>query len=104
MSSSFNSRALRSSKTYSQSLYPNIYVNVENSTSVSEMYDAEEISANNDRISTELIKEKSRDNFELVNEYVSTLTLLHDKLIQNGSAKTIPGADSRSDRLQTGLQ
>ena len=56
-------------------------MNAEDATNASESYDAEEINAGNDRISTELIEERIRAYLETLNEQIMTLTQLLNQLI-----------------------
>ena len=64
MSFSHSSKTLRSGKTYSQNIPQKLSINAKNVANCSEQSDVEEINANNDRISRELIQEKIRANLE----------------------------------------
>ena len=91
-------RTLRSGTTYSQSLHPRMSINAENISNVFETYNAEEITANNDRSSSELTDERIRTNLEPLNE--QTLTQLLNQLIEDNLAKSTPTAGSRTNRPQ----
>ena len=80
-------------------------MNAEDATNASESYDAEEINAGNDRISTELIEERIRAYLETLNEQIMTLTQLLNQLIHVNylKAKTTPTASSHTHRSQTAL-
>ena len=60
--------------------------NAKNTINTSELYETEDINANNDRISSELIKEGFRANLEPLNEQMSNLTQLLYQLIHDSSA------------------
>ena len=88
MSFSHCSRTLRSDETYKQNIIPEISVNAEKFTNASEQPDAEENNANYNRISAELIEERTWANFEDLNEQILNPTQLINVLVHNNSVKT----------------
>ena len=73
MSFSHSSRLLGSGKTCNQNMHPKMSVSPENVANASEQSVAEDIKANKDRISPELIEEKIRVNLEPLSEEILKL-------------------------------
>ena len=86
-------------------MHPKMPVNAENATNASQSYDAEEINADNDQISTELIEERIRAHLETLNEQIMTLTQLLNQLIHVNylKEKTTPTASSHTHRPPAAL-
>ena len=73
-------------------------MSTEIATNASQQSDAEEISRNNNRISSEPVDKRIRATLEHLNEQISNLMQLISQLIQNSSAKANPTAGSRAHR------
>ena len=75
---------------------------MKSATKASKQCGSAEISTNDYRISSELVKERIRANFKSLNEQISNLNQLLNQLIQDNSTKTIPTAGSGTDRQSSG--
>ena len=90
MSFSHCSWTLRSDETYKQNITPEISVNAEKFTNASEQPNAEENNANYNRISAELIEERTWANFGDLNEQILNPAQLINVLVHTNSVKTTP--------------
>ena len=82
-------------------LRPKLSVITKNVANALEQTDAENINANLDPISSELIEENIRANLEHFDEHISTHTQSPYQLIQESSAKTNQTANCYAHRSQT---
>ena len=101
MSFSADHRTLINGKTFNQNSHPKMFVNAEVSTDTPVSRDSEKADEPIFGVSPDLIEEKIKAVLEPLNEQISMLTQLLNKLIQKNSARNFSSLGPRTYQTQS---